>query len=157
MVAPSYQSYEVVSEVYSANGKEYIDIKHPNTGNIRKARWYSDAEYVKAFGKILPNSSEKIGKPLFSQYKALGFADGGYVTIFKGATAADEEYFSKNPARYCNYWGWYLPSGEELADLPANILPIRMGWSIVSDNEDTLYPEETVKKNVKALLKEVVA
>lgn len=154
MVAPSYQSYEIVSEVYKSAGKEYVDIKHPNTGNIRKARWYSDAEYAKAYGKNLPNKSKKNGKPLFNQRVALGFGKDNYITIFKGALSSDENYFSKSIARYCTYWGWYLPSGESLEDLPAHILPVKIGWSVVSDLKDSLKDKDSVIKSVKSLLKE---
>lgn len=51
MLAPTYQTYKIVGEIYIKNGKEYIDIQHPRTGNIRAARWYSEKEFIKIYGK----------------------------------------------------------------------------------------------------------
>ncbi len=50
MVAPSFQSMTVVSEVYIKDGKAYIDVRNEKTGTIRHARWYTEAEYHKAYG-----------------------------------------------------------------------------------------------------------
>jgi len=50
MVAPSFQSMIVVSEVFIENGKEYIKVKNPKTGTIRKCRWYTEKEYKSAYG-----------------------------------------------------------------------------------------------------------
>ena len=50
-VAKSYKSYTICGEPYEKNGKMYIVIAHPNTGNRREARWYTDAEYAKMYGE----------------------------------------------------------------------------------------------------------
>ena len=54
MVAPSFQTMTVVSEVYTKNGKEYIDVKNEKTGTVRSVRWYSEKEYQRTYGKTHP-------------------------------------------------------------------------------------------------------
>lgn len=153
MVAPSYQSYKIVSEPFQKGNKTYIKIEHPNTHNVRDARWYSEAEYNKAYGK---NSTTKISNPQFNQRKVLGFGADNYVTIFKGPSAQFEEYFSSSPMRYCTYWGWYLPSTESVPeDLPPQLLPVKLGWSIVGADESNLAPKADVQQAIRELFKEV--
>ena len=50
MVAPSFQTFEVMSEPFIKNGKEYIKVKNPKTGTVREVRNYTDREYAKAYG-----------------------------------------------------------------------------------------------------------
>ena len=61
-VAKSFQEMEQVTEPYAAGGKMYVKVKHPNTGNIRQVRWYTDAEYSKYYPEvkiIQPKKSQK--------------------------------------------------------------------------------------------------
>ena len=50
MVAPSFQTFEVLSEPFLKNGKEYIKVKNPKTGTIREVRNYTEKEYKSAYG-----------------------------------------------------------------------------------------------------------
>lgn len=153
MVAPSYQSYKIVSEPFQKGNKMYIKIEHPNTHNVRDARFYTEAEYDRAYGKKATN---QFSSSQFNQRKVLGFGEKNYVTIFKGPSAHFEDYFNKSPMRYCTYWGWYLPSEEEVPeDLPAQLLPVKLGWSIVCADENNLAEKEKVQKAIRVLFKEI--
>lgn len=153
MVAPSYQSYKIVSEPFQKGNKTYIKIEHPNTHNVRDARFYTEAEYEKAYGKKAANH---FTNSQFNQREVLGFGEKNYITIFKGPSAQFEDYFNKSPMRYSTSFGWYLPSTEEVpANLPAQLLPVKLGWSIVGADENNLAEKETVQKAIRDLFKEV--
>ena len=49
MVAPSYQSFDILTEPYTLNNKTYIKVRNPKTGTERQVRFYEPAEYKKAF------------------------------------------------------------------------------------------------------------
>ena len=145
-VAKSFQDMEQVTEPYAAGGKMYVKVKHPNTGNIRQVRWYSDAEYSKYYPEV------KIIQPKKSQKDALGFTNG-YITIFKGNTYAHLDWFKESIARYARHWGWYIISTAEVpADLPEGIEPIRLNWEDVSDDGITVKDEDKVKAFVETLI-----
>lgn len=153
MIAPSYQSYKIVSEPYQKGNKTYIKIEHPNTHNVREARFYTEVEYEKAYGKKVAN---QFSNSQFNQRKVLGFGENNYITIFKGPSVQFEDYFNKSPMRYCTIWGWYLPSIEEVPeDLPAQLLPVKLGWSMVAADENNLLPKEKVQAAIRTLFKEV--
>ena len=82
-----------------------------------------------------------------NQDKALGF-NKGYITIFKGE---NEDWFEKSIARYARFWGWYIPSTEEIPkDLPDDLIPITLNWDLVGIG-DRLKPEKEVEKIIKEL------
>ena len=146
MVAKSFQDMEQVTEPYAVSGKMYVKVKHPNTGNIRQVRWYSDSEYSKYYPEV------KIIQPKKSQKDALGFTNG-YITIFKGNTYANLDWFKESVARYARHWGWYIISTIEIpTDLPEDIEPIRLNWEDVSDDGVTVKDEDKVKAFVETLI-----
>ena len=146
MLAPSYQSYKIVSEVYQKNGKEYVNIEHPNTHNIRAARWYSEIEYNKTYGAT---SSLAIG----THKQVLGFSDGS-ITIFKGINSSNESFFERNPIfRDCRLWGWYVVGGQALPPLPSGVTAITLPWSAVGDVNGRLKSDSAVKKAIGELRK----
>lgn len=146
MVAKSFQDMEQVTEPYAAGGKMYVKVKHPNTGNVRQVRWYTDAEYSKYYPEV------KIIQPKKSQKDVLGFTNG-YITIFKGNTYAHLDWFKESIARYARHWGWYIISTAEVpADLPEGIEPIRLNWEDVSDDGVTVKDEDKVKAFVETLI-----
>ena len=145
-VARSFQDMEQVTEPYAASGKMYVKVKHPNTGNIRQVRFYTDAEYSKYYPEV------KIIQPKKSQKDALGFTNG-YITIFKGNTYAHLDWFKQSIARYTRNWGWYIVSTEDVpADLPEGIEPSRLNWEDVSDDGITVKDEDKVKAFVETLI-----
>ena len=148
MVAKSYQTYEIVSEPYAVGGKQYVKIKHPKTGNVRQARWYTETEYNKLYPEVKSADDFKFK----NQKQALGF-EKGYITIFKGDTYPHLDWFRKSICRYTRWWGWYVVSTEELpADMPADLIPIKLVWDIVGDETGNLRAESLVKCAVSQLL-----
>ena len=148
MVAKSFQSMKQMGEPFVENGKMYVNVQNEKTGTVRKVRWYTDAEYAKMYG-------EKIDKPA-SEFKCqkqiLGF-ENGYITIFKGDTYANLEWFQKSIARYCKWWGWYIVSTEAVPfDLPAGLEPIELKWELVGEEEGMLKPDAEVKAAVDSIL-----
>lgn len=147
-VAKSFQSMTQIGEPYLSAGKMYVQVKNEKTGNIRQVRWYTDAEYAKMYGEKV----EKSPKEFKTQKEVLGF-EHGYITIFKGDTYANLEWFQKSIARYCKWWGWYIISTEAVpVDLPVGIEPIELKWEMVGEEEGVLKPDHLVKQAVESLI-----
>jgi hypothetical protein len=147
MVAKSYQSLQILDEPYVINGRTYVHVA-TKTGTQKQVRWYSDYEYRKMY----PNDPVNEQKVFKTQKQVLGF-DNGYITIFKGNTYEDKEYFKLNSARYHKLWGWYFVSTEELPDdLPEDVEPVRLNWSEVGNDDDTLKNESEVSAAVERLI-----
>lgn len=147
MLAPSYQSYKIVSEVYQKNGKDYVNIEHPNTHNIRAARWYSEIEYNKTYAPTPSSIPTGIHK------KVLGFTEGP-ITIFKGINSSNESFFERNPLfRDCRLWGWYVVGGQPLPELPANVTALKLPWSSVGNEDGNLKSDSAIKKAIGELRK----
>ena len=151
MVAKSYQTLATVGEVYTSKGRQYIQVRTKN-GTLKQVRWYTDKEYAKMYPDEV-SSVSKAGDPYFkTQKEVLGF-DKGYITIFKGNTFEDKEYFKSNSARYTRLWGWYFVSTEDLPDdIPDDVEPVRLDWSLVGNEDGTLKPENAVTAAVESLI-----
>ena len=127
MVAKSFQSMKQLGDPFCEKGKMYVNVQNEQSGTIRKVRWYTEAEYAKMYGEKV-DAPAKVFK---TQKQVLGF-ENGYVTIFKGDTYANLEWFQKSIARYCKWWGWYIVSTEMIPfDLPAEVEPIQLFWDKV--------------------------
>lgn len=148
MVAPSFQSYKVIGDVYISGGKKYIQVQHPRTLNVRQVRWYEDAEYA----KLYPEKSQEVATKMAPHRQVLGFGDAGYITIFKGNCDEENDWFKMSSARYTRLWGWYFRSCDEIPALPADVEPIRLDWDKVGGADGELYREEVVKHAVDALV-----
>lgn len=148
MVAKSYQALKQLGEPFLEKGKMYVNVQNEKTGTVRKVRWYTEAEYAKMYG-------EKVDKPASEfkyQKQILGF-ENGYVTIFKGDTYANLEWFQKSIARYCKWWGWYIVSTEAVPfDLPVGLEPVQLPWELVGEPEGMLKPDEMIKPAVNSIL-----
>lgn len=145
MVAKSYQSLEQIGEPYTSNNKQYVKVR-TTTGATKVVRWYTEAEYRKMY----PNETIS-ATPSYDQKTALGFSKG-YITIFKGNTYEDREWFKNSSARYTRFWGWYFVSEEKIPkDLPEDVSPILLKWEDVSVN-NVLLPEDQLKKIVEGFL-----
>ena len=151
-VAKSYQELEIVGDVFVSSGRQYVNVKL-KSGKLKTVRWYSDAEYRKMYPEAVAvahfaNPSSK------SQKEVLGFAKG-YITIFKGDTYAEVDWFRASIARYTRWWGWYIISTEEVpADLPEGITPIQLPWELVGQEDGNLKPEHLVKEAVESIIYE---
>ena len=148
MVAKSFQSMTQIGDPYISNGRMYVQVKNEKTGNVRQVRWYTEAEYAKMYG-------EKVEAPTVetrSQKKMLGF-EHGYITIFKGDTYANLEWFQKSIARYCKWWGWYIVSTDAVpTNLPTGVEPVELKWEMVGEESGVLKPDHIVKQAVESLM-----
>lgn len=149
-VAPSFKDFEMLSEPYVVNGKMYIRVRNPKTGTERQVRWYDEKKTTAAPAPKV-NAQDAFYKP---QKDVLGFTNG-YITIFKGDTYAEIDWFRASIARYARWWGWYIISTEEIpADLPAGLEAVRLPWELVGDDSGKLLPETAIQKAVESLIYE---
>ena len=149
-VAKSYQELEIVGDVFVSSGRQYVNVKL-KSGKLKTVRWYSDAEYRKMYPEAVDRSADPYYKP---QKEVLGFTKG-YITIFKGDTYAEIDWFRASIARYTRWWGWYIISTEEVpADLPEGITPIQLPWELVGQEDGKLKPEHLVKEAVESIIYE---
>ena len=156
MVAPSYQSYIQVGEPYTKGNKTYIKLQHPNTKNIREARWYTEEEYNKQYGTAAagakPAGNKEGGRVLRPLKDVLGFSKG-YITIFKGDVESVEDWFKYSPARFHRCFGWHFHSEEPLPQtLPSGITPIQLSWSDISTDDNTLKSDAAIANHLATLL-----
>ena len=145
-VAPSYQTYKILTEPYEVNGKMYVDIEHPNTHNVRRARWYDAEQHA---------SESPIKHGCYGRHLkgVLGFSLGP-IQIFRGDIEQLEDWFKESPCRYHNYWGWFLASedADKIAFFPSGIEAVELHWDTISKDEDTLLSENQVREVVNRLL-----
>ena len=149
-VAKSYQELEIVGDVFVSSGRQYVNVKL-KSGKLKTVRWYSDSEYRKMYPEAvaIDRSTDPYYKP---QKEVLGFTKG-YITIFKGDTYAEIDWFRASIARYARWWGWYIISTEEIPeDLPAGIEPIQLSWDLVGQEDGNLKPEHLVKEAVESII-----
>ena len=117
--APSFCNYKVITSTpFVKNGKSYITVEHPKTGNRRDVRWYTDAEYAKLYNV----------KAEINLKKARGFSNGP-ILLIRNAKPSDTEWLYKSNARYATDVGWYIVSTEELpADAPKHFKYFILTW-----------------------------
>lgn len=134
-LAPSYANYTILTEPYAKNGKMYVTIQHPNTGNQRAAICYDEA------GKPLkPNADGG-----FSGLKeARGFADGP-IFVVVGADFEDAECRA-SAARYAEGMGWYFLT--RAARIPGRDY-VRLEWEECSIDERHMRPAEELAQLIK--------
>lgn len=145
LVAKSYEKLEKVGEVFTSNGRQYINVRLKN-GSIKSVRVYSPKEYAKFYPEV------KIIQPARSKRDTLGFGEAGYIWIFKGNTFDNIDWFRASPCRYTRVWGWYLPSDIEMpSPLPVDITPIKLLWEQVS-TDNQLNKEEEIEEFVNTLI-----
>ena len=148
MVAKSFQSFEIVSDVYTVNGRQYVKVRNQKNGNVRQVRWYDEKEYSKYY------SEPVIIKPAKTQREVLGFGDENYITVFKAQGMNEEyEYFKASPARYTRNWGWYFPSEIALPDdIPSECIPVRIDWDMVGNEGGNLKSDAEIHAVIDPLL-----
>lgn len=151
-VAKMYEGLETVGDVFFIDGNMYINVKL-KTGKIKSVKWYNDSEYRKLYPDVKkPNhSADRFYK---SQKEVLGFSNG-YITIFKGNTDLEKEWFKAANATYTRFWGWSIASTRELPQpLPRGIEPVKLSWDLVGNDDDRLKPDHLVKEAVESLFYE---
>ena len=152
MVAKSYQDLEIIGDVFVSSGRQYVNVKL-KSGKLKTVRWYSNSEYRKMYpeASAVVRPADPFSK---SQKEALGFTKG-YITIFKGDTYAEVDWFRLSIARYTRWWGWYIISTEEVpADLPEGITPIQLPWELVGQEDGNLKPEHLIKEAIESIMYE---
>lgn len=129
MVAPSFAAFDKISEPFYENGKYFIMVRNPKTKTKRKVRWYSDAEYAKAYGNKL-SSDHTNG---FDNLKHIRGFDNGPILVIRGNKASDENWLRRSCARYAVGIGWHIVSTDALpADAPAHFKYLLLGWKEAS-------------------------
>lgn len=103
---------------------------------------------------MYPGEVPAATQPLRPLKEVLGF-EKGYITIFKGNTYEDRDYFKLNAARYHKLWGWYFISTDELpTDIPEDVTPIRLNWEDISTDDNTLKNDAAITAAVESLIYE---
>lgn len=153
MVAKTYQNLPTVGDVYTQNGRKYIQVRTTN-GTLKKVRWYNEKEYARMYPDEV-NTASKENDPYFkTQKEILGF-NKGYITIFRGNTFEDKEYFKLSSARYTRLWGWYFVSDEPIPDdIPEDVEAITLPWELVGNEDGSLKTESVVIAAVESLIYE---
>lgn len=137
--APTYESYEKLSEPFQKNGKLYVTVRL-KSGKAKDVRAYTQPQEKPS--SIISWSSKK----------TLGFESTEYITIFKGEISIDDEWFNKSICRYHKIWGWYIADGAELpTNLPSYAVPKLLYWNDIS-NGDSLKSEKEIQKIVNKLI-----
>ena len=147
-VARSYQSFEIVTDPYVVNGRNYVDVKNPTSGYTQRVRWYTDAEYTRMYGE------KPAKRVVLSPKEKYGFIDG-YITIFKGNTYPHKEWLKEQGAKFTKLFNWAFASNVEWdeEDLPVDLEPLQIPWEAVS-KDDQLLPEAEIKEYIDSLMYE---
>ena len=151
MVAKSYQSLEQIGEPFVSKGRQYIKVR-TKSGAEKTVRWYNETEYLRMY----PEDKESLEptKRIKTEKEVLGFSKG-FITIFKGNTYEDKEYFKESKARYARFWGWYFTSEDIIPDdIPEDVEPIKLPWELVGNEDGTLKFESEVTAAVESLVYE---
>lgn len=149
-VAKSYSGFRQIDKPFKKNGKMYITVV-TDKGLQKVVRWYSDTEYARMYPEA---KVDKTKDPYYkSQKLVLGF-DKGYITIFKGVTPENEEWFEqKKECRFAKWWGWYVPSTIAVpVDYPEGVQEVKLTWESMGNEEEQLKDEATIKKHVRDTL-----
>ncbi len=144
--APSFATYKRITETpFTKNGKLYITVEHPNTKNTRDVRWYTDAEFAKAYPQ---HAGEVSG---FSGLKAArGFSRGPLLLIRNNKTS-DEEWLDKSPARYATDIGWYVASTDSFPVAhPSHFKFLLLSWEEFAQDERHAKSPQDLAKIIKA-------
>lgn len=140
-VSPMFQkSYKQISiEPFYKNGKLYVTMEHLNTGNQRDARWYTDAEYAKSYGKKEDAKEERWDPEHIKNCR--GFSNGPILVVRRNRPD-DEEWLRASVARYAVGIGWYICSTDEFpADAPDHLKFLLLSWNEFWD-ENTSRPKK---------------
>ena len=143
-VAKTYAHMEIQGEPFSENKRMYVNVLAPK--GIKKVRWYSDAEYARMY----PNEAKD--EPEFNAYRAFGFNDSDYITLYKGRNV--EEWAENDRSNIWNnlIFGYYTPGRLELPRLSDGIEAIQLKWKQIAAKGNSMKPVEEVQKIVQSLI-----
>lgn len=147
-VAKSYAGLPIEEGPYQVNGRMYCKVRQ-NSGALRQVRWYSDAEYKRMYPGEVVHAVDPNRK---TQKDILGF-EKGYITIFRGDTYGNKEWFKRSIARYCKWWGWYIVSTDTVPEiLPEAVEAVVLLWELVGKEDGTLLPDHMIEEALAPLL-----
>lgn len=151
MVAPSYQSFDILTDPFTIGNKKYVRVRNPKTGTERQVRFYELAEFRKAFPQAETDNKESaFADPYYKpQRVVLGFTNGT-ITIFRGETEPHIEWLRANKARYTRWWGWYF--SETPNDIPEGLEPVILPWEKVAKDSDNLKPDNQLAAIIDSVL-----
>lgn len=164
MVAPSFKSFEMVSEIYSKSGKSYVDVKNPKTAKVRSVRWYTDEEYAKAYPtapikrKVVETNPaipyKYMGAPIITDImdnlrQVRGFSLGPIKVVY-GDVEKNEMWLKTSNARWAQGIGWHFVSEEEMPVLPEGLHYVGLDWD---EAKDYLFKYEQLEKIIKEKIK----
>ena len=143
-VAKTYAHMEIQGEPFSENKRMYVNVLAPK--GIKKVRWYSEAEYARMY----PN--EVKDEPEFNAYRAFGFNDSDYITLYKGRNV--EEWAENDRSNIWNnlIFGYYTPGRLELPRLSDGVEAIQLKWKQIAAKGNSMKPVEEVQKIVQSLI-----
>lgn len=150
-VAKTYVKDTILCDPYTKNGRKYVKIKHGSSE--KEVRWYSEAEYKKMYGDADSSFGDPQTKRTRTYKEVLGFKEG-YITIFKGETYGNLDWFREAPqCRYSTLWGWYVSSEEELpANVPEDVEPLRLSADLIFVDDNQIKTETEIKKAVDSVI-----
>lgn len=150
MVAPSFQSFDIISEVFVKGAKNYIKVRNPKTGTERDVRWYSESEFAKAYGKKIETAAKEPGDGIDAAWEfywseegheglkhARGFDNGPILVLRNVRTRGDEAWCERSIARYAVGIGWHIVSTDTVPDdIPEHFKMVLLGWNEFRDGDD---------------------
>lgn len=128
-VAPSYQQYELSGDPFKEDKKWYVYIKAPK--GLKKVRWYPKPEDYK-----------------INAHKFFGFGENNYINLIIGKREDIIEWKNRLPLYTIfdnTIFGWFMPSTNEVKDIPTNIKLHKLTWNEVKDDDIHIIPEKTQK------------
>lgn len=150
-VAKSYKELEQLTEPYIVSGRYYVKVRMKN-GSEKQVRFYNEREYAKMYPEEVAIAAPANDKLYKTQKEVLGF-EKGYITIFKGETFPHLEWFHSAITRYNRWFGWYVCSTDEIPeDLPADLVPVRLPWEAVGNEDGSVKSEDQMRQAVDALI-----
>lgn len=143
-VAKTYAHMEIQGEPFSENKRMYVNVLAPK--GIKKVRWYSDAEYARMYPNEVKDELE------FNAYRAFGFNDSDYITLYKGRNV--EEWAENDRHNIWNnlIFGYYTPGRLELPNLSNGIETVQLKWKQIAAKGNSMKPVEEVQKIVQSLI-----
>lgn len=143
-VAKTYEKYTFDGEPFQESGRWYINIQMPK--GLKKVRWYSDTEYKRMYPDAI---KEEIST--FNARYAFGFREEGFITLYKGDESIIEDWARDvwpPKAWYNLFFHFFTPGFMPVENVPEGITPIRLNWSEVAAEGNSMKPHEEVQRIV---------
>lgn len=146
-VAPSFTNYEIISEPFTKNGKQYVKARNSNTGKERDIRAYTEAEYTKQYPNSKQEKEDGKAAPFLMMKHARGF-DKGPILVIRRNRPEDEPWLRASVARYAVGIGWYIASEDTFPDnAPEHLKYLLLSFDEFKDGDDfhMKSPEQLTK------------